>query len=256
MHNFGKIKHNICEVASEGIVEKDAKKVKVLKEYFKLIKSNKVLRAEAKIYKNLETMCNENESVAMEYIKENIALISKYGLDALRKEHVKLEVLLEGFDIIDDYEGKELHENIHHLITTKKNFKNVHQIVESLKAVKDHILSNKPKEKTMNEDYIPTSVLSQMLTEKLNKKYKDMSEAEKKVARVILENNSDKQEAAFKEVKSETLQRLNTLLEENKNDLDVKAKMLDVKERLLEMNYNAETFVSDAMKVINLKNIL
>jgi hypothetical protein len=256
MHNFGKIKHNICEVAAAGISDKDPKKVQVMKKFFKVIKENKILRAEAKIYKNLETMCNENESIAMEYIKENIALISKFGLDALKKEHRKLEVLLEGYDLIEDYNHKELHENIHKLITTKKNFNNVHGIVESMNVVKEHILNNKPAGDVINEDYLPTSVLTRMLTEKINDKYKDLSETEKKVAKVLVEGNKEAKENVFAELKSEALTKLNTVLQENKSDLDMRAKILDVKERLLEMSYNENEFASDAMKVINLKNIL
>lgn len=254
MHNFGKIKHTIFEAAIDGIVDKDKKKKALLKKFVSMVKESKILRTEAKIYYNLETKANENEYLATEYIKENVALLQKYNLTDIVRENKKLEVLLEGLDIVDEYDTQELHENIHRLITTKRNPNTVDTIVESTNFIKEHIKANKPTP-IINEDYLPNSVMAGFLAEKYNSRYSELTEVEHKLVVSVLESDESKQEEVMNEVKFEAITAVNESLKEAA-DMELKEKLLNVKERLLETKYNKDNFIPDVTKIINLRNTL
>jgi hypothetical protein len=253
MHNFGKIKHNIFEVAIDGIVGKNKSKKALLKKFANLIKESKILKTQARVYHNLESKVNEDEFIATEYIKENIALLQKFDIEDIVKENNKLEVLLEGMEIIDQYEGQELHESIHNLITLKRNTKTVDTIVESTKLIKEHIKNNKPAP-LVNEDYLPNSVLAKFLAEKYNNKYCDLTETEQRLVVSVLENDVEKQALVMEEIKSEALTAVNESM--IGAELELKEKLLNVKERLLETKYVEDNFVESVAKLINLKNTL
>jgi hypothetical protein len=254
MHNFGKIKHNIYEIAVDGITEKDSNKKALLKKFIKTIKESSILKTQARVYYNLENKVNESEYLATEYIKENISLMAKYGLADIMRENKKLEVLLEGYEVEELYDKSELHENIHNLLITKKKPTTIDNIVESTNVIKEYIVSNKHKE-VVAENFLPNSVLSQFLTDKYNSKYASLSESEKNVIKSLLEENEDTQITTLENVKKDALTLVNKNISEA-TDVDVKDKLLNVKERILETKYSKEEFIPTITKIINLTNAL
>lgn len=255
MYNFGKIKENIYEIAADGIASKDNKKKSILKKYITTIKESEILRMEASIYDNIETKCDTNDYSASEYVKENISLLQRYNISDIVKENKKLEILLEGYDIVDDYNKKTLHENIHTLITTNKTAKTINQIVESSIFVKDYILKNEAKV-VIKEDFIPHSMLVKYLNEKFTAKYNSLNESEVKLIKTVFNSNEVEQSQVFETEKKETLRLINESIKVNSGNLEVKGKLLDVKERLLENKFNKETFVGDIVKIMNLQKKL
>lgn len=254
MYNFGKIKHNIYEVAIDGIADKDDNKKALLKKYIKTLKESKILRVQAGVYYNIENRVDENDYSASEYIKENISLLQRYSIADIVKENKKLAILLEGYDIVDNYDGEQLHENIHNLITTKKTSKTMNQLAESSKFVKDYIKGNLTKV-IIEENYLPNSMLSKFLSDKFNAKYESLTEAEVKLVKSVLTVNESEQLDFYDAARKETIDAVNESIK-NCVDVEVKGKLLDVKERLLESKYNKETFTSDVVKIINLQKNL
>lgn len=255
MHNFGKIKHNIYEIAADGIANNDAKKKGILKKLISTIKESKILRTQASVYQNLENRVDESDYSASEYVKENIALLQKFNIADIVKENEKFAILLEGYEIQDSYDMETLHENIHNLITTKKTAKTLNNLVESSKVVRDHILTNTHKEVIKEDSFIPNSMLNKLLTDKLNTKYESLSENEVKLIKSVLTVNESEQGEIYETARIETLTAVNKSIKES-SDVVLKGKLLDVKERLLESKYNKDSFLTDIVKIINLQKNL
>ncbi len=250
MYDFGKIKHNVFEIVSQGIAENDIQKKNLLKKYIKLVKESKILKQQSSIYYNLESRCDEDAYSALDYIKENISLLRKYGISDIVKENKRVSFILEGYDLVDDYEHKELHENIHKLIHTKKNSKTINDISESLKFIKEHINNNKLVIKESKDYLIPNSMMKKVLLKKYCERFSSLSENEVKIVESVLKKNYELQNETFDTYKKETLNTINENLKTD--DLELKSKLLDVKEKLLESKYNKETFVTDITKIIKL----
>lgn len=256
MHNFGKIKHNIYEIAVDGITEKNNDKKAILKKFVKTIKESEILKTQARIYYNLENKVNESEYIATEYVKENIALLQKYNLQDIVRENKKLEVLLEGHEVAEIYDRFELHENIHNLIVTKRSANTIDNIVESTNVIKEYIISNKQREIVSEaNDYIPNSMLTKFLTEKYNDKYSNMSEVDRKLVKSIIESDEAGQESILEEVKKNALVLVNQRLSENA-ELELREKLLNVKERILETKYAKEDFAPTVTKIMTLTKTL
>jgi len=255
MYNFGKIKHNIYEIAADGIAYNDTKKKEVLKKFISTIKESKILRTQASVFANIESRVDESDYSASEYIKENIALLQKFDIADIVRENKKLAILLEGFDVQDTYDMGSLHENIHNLITTKKTAKTLNNLVESSKFVRDYILKNTQKEVIQENNYLPNSMLSKFLSDKFNTKYESLTENEVKLVKSVLTINEAEQSEAFEVARLETLAAVNSSIKEC-NDVELKGKLVDVKERLLESKYNKDSFVNDIVKIINLQKNL
>lgn len=255
MYNFGKIKQNIYEVVADGIADKDPVKRSILKKYISTIKESEILRTQASIYNNIEARVDTNDYSASEFVKENIALLQRFNIADIVKENKKLTVLLEGYEIVDTYDQKELHENIHNLIMTKKSPKTVAKLVESTTYIKDYIIKNEVKE-VIKENYIPNSMLSKYLSDKFTDKYKSLTESEVALIKTIITSNEEEQSNLYETSVKDAIKILNESIKNNSGNIEIKGKLLDVKERLLETKYNKETFAGDIIKLINLQKNL
>jgi hypothetical protein len=105
-----------------------------------------------------------------------------------------------------------------------------------------------------SSDYVPTDMLVKVLSERFNKKYSDLSESDLNLIKTVVEKNGEKKEQNFNQVVKECIEAVNTQLSEN--DSTVKEKLLSVKERLLEMSYNGDSYEVDMVRIIGLKNSL
>lgn len=255
MYNFGKIKHNIYAIVSEGIVSKDLTKKNILKEYIATIKGSEILRTESKIYFNIENKSQNSEYLATEYIKENINLLSKFSKKEILKENKKLFKLLEGQDTVDFYDKFGLHDNIHNLIVTEKTPDTINNIVESTNVIKEYVNLNIIKEERIKEDLLPNSILSKFLIEKYNQKYSSLDENDAEFVKSILENDETKQETVLSNLKKDIMVNINESIEDT-DDINVKSKLLDVKNRLIETTYLKENFSENVIKLISLRENL
>jgi hypothetical protein len=100
---------------------------------------------------------------------------------------------------------------------------------------------------------LPPSVLTKMATNRFNTKYSDISESEKGILKVVLNGSEEDKENLYNELKTECIDSIDNKLNEN-IDLDLKDKILKVKDRLLRMNFNKEEYIKDIDKVVELKS--
>ena len=120
---------------------------------------------------------------------------------------------------------------------------------------KDFILNNQPKV-VMSENYVPNSMLSKYLSEKFSETYNTLNENELKLVSSVISANDEERANIYETTKKDLLTTVNESIKKNSLDVELKGKLLDVKERLLESTYNKESFVSDIVKIINLKQNL
>jgi len=255
MKNFGVIKTIYNDILSEAISNKDVKRKRIFKTYIKKLKENEVLRTQFLIYKNIESKIEENETRIIEYIKENISLMNKFSKKQILNSNKKLA---KGVSLkIETYKNnevmKKLHENISYLIHTQKNAKTIDSIFESVSQISDYIKNN-TKKKITESLGVSNEILTSVVVDKYNEKYKGLSEGSKKLINTILESsNSDKIEFFNKTIK-DCLGIVNEQIVDA--DLSLKESLLSVKENLLNRVFNESDFEVDILKIFKLKKDL
>jgi len=99
---------------------------------------------------------------------------------------------------------------------------------------------------------LPPSVLTKISVNKFNSKYANISESEKGIIKTILNGNDETKEETYNTLKRECIDIIDNRLSES-SDVDLKDKLLRVKDKLLNTNFDNENFISDINKVYDLK---
>jgi hypothetical protein len=251
MKNFGEIKNRFNEILTESIVKKDDAGKKTFGNYIKMLKENVILNIQYHIFDNIENKYFEDKSDAKDYIKENISLLKDFTKEQIIEANSKLAGMVS-FESGEDYEGKELHDNITNLIFTDKKAETLDSITESIHLLRDHMTTQRidEGEKTEKID-LPPSIVSKMVINKFNTKYENISEDEKKIIKSILNGSEEDKKNLHTEMVRECVDTIDSKLDES--DINLKGKLLSAKDKLLRMSYNEETYTSDISKIYNLK---
>ena len=256
MKNFGKIKNAYNTILIESIATKKNENKVLFKNYLKKIKEYEILKEEFLIYNNIENKIETDRFKATEYVKESIALLTKYPKQSIIESNAILvgsQAIELGVDVDIDYDNKELHEAITTLIFTDKKANTLDIILEATDKVVDYIMNNQPREIFENLD-IPNSMLLSLSVDTFNNEYKDLNESEKTLISILIESTLEERSVFFKDTNHECLTLINNKLTES--DINSKEKLLSVKERLLNQTYNDESFSTDIIKLIDLKETL
>jgi hypothetical protein len=249
--NFGKIKSVYNNLLSESVIDKKAEKKALFKDYIKLLKENKILKTQFLVYNNIENKVENDRNKATLFVNENIALLNKFS----KKEILKANKLLTN-KIIFEYnvETNELHESITTLIFTEKTPSTIETIVENTDKIVNYILNNKPSVIQETIDY-PNSMFSAMLVGNFNEKYSRLNENDKKFLKVLIDSNDDDKKELYSKAVKECLDLVNKRLETN--DVELKEKLLKVKEKLLNEDLQSkEEIEKKLIKIADLTNIL
>jgi hypothetical protein len=261
MKNFGFIKSVYNELLSESISEKNSETKDVFKKYLKFIKENEILKTQFLIYKNIEDKIEENEAKAVEYIKENIALMNNYSKKEILESNKKLTKIISDKigtfkTMYNESRMKPLHESITTLIFTEKNAATIDKIIESIGVASDYIKSQSVRSvKNMNESLgVSNEVLTSVVVDKYNETYDQLSESAKKLIGVVVDSTENEKIEFYKNVLKECVDLVNTKLKEA--DLVLKETLLSLKENLLDRNFNIKTFEQDVLKMFKLRDDL
>ena len=250
--NFGKIKNTYNTILVESITSKKDENKLVFKKYIKAIKSDEILKEQFLIFNNIENKIEADRVKAIEYVKESIALLSKYPKQSIIESNTKLfnDIVFE-FDV--DYDKKSLHEAITTLVFTDRKASTLDVILDATDKVVDYIINNKTKKVNEGLD-IPNSLLISLSVGNFNEEYKDLSESEKAIVSIMIESTPEEKKKLFKDTNGECLSLINSKLEES--EINAKEKLLSVKERLLTQEFNKDNFINDITKLIELKETL
>ena len=256
MRNFGIINETFKDILIEEIGLTDSKNKVMFSKYVKELKSNNVLRAQYHTYNNIENKVETDKIKSLEYIKESILLLKKIGVKEIIKENEKLVKFLtkNGYELTKDYKRKELHENLHKMIVTDKNTKNLDSILESAYFISDYMVNNAVVLKESSKSFYSNKAVGTIMIDKYNTKYSNISESEKLIIKTIISGNVKDKEELYSGMVKECIELVNTQLKEC--SIDEKDKLLQVKEKLLRLSYVEHEFLVEIDKIINLKNNL
>ena len=248
MINFGYIKDTFNNILSESVLTKNAEGKKLFTKYLQTLKENESLKQEYLIFKNLTHKKFNNEIDAKDYIKENIKLLK---LNNPSKGIKKLISILGERKITT--ENREIYNHIDFLRNTKTSPTTIEKIQKSINFIKNNMLKEEVEVKSEFEGVdVPPSVLTKMAVNRFNLRYEDISESEKEIIKTVLNGNDVEKKNIHSDLKNECIDIIDKRLDEN-SDLDLKDKLLKVKDKLLRMSYNDESFPTDINNIYNLK---
>jgi len=263
-NNIGKMNAIFMQNTSNLLKRKDG--AKLMKEFVSIIKKNKSLLKEYMVFDYIENA--ENKETLKEYITECINYLKSVDVIELNSLNNKLDKFMSENKIvqIEEIKNEKLYENIKSLISSQKknglktkieNIGKLNEIVKQIKENKGPIDENKEQETInfpMNEDIDSFLIFT---IDKFNKKYENqLNEDQKKLFKSITASKTeDEMKKIFEERVNECLEVTNEFLKET-TDSDIREKLLNVKEKLLEQKFNKDTYVEDVLTLINLKQNL
>jgi len=223
MKNFGKINNAFINLAMNGIITKDDKKINTFKEYRKIIKEDKALNTLFMVYENIKNQTSENKAINS-YIDKNIDFVLEFK--NFNKKMKPLVALLSEHNIDYNkikYPDMKMDNAITQLLT-KQTARNLDKIIHARNFLSETIQIKKPTTQVTTKD-----LYNQMVT--FNDQYKDLNEYEIALVKNISESSDDKINDLINTIKKDTIIIIN---EELKNsDTGMKEKLLNVKEKLL-----------------------
>lgn len=251
MNNFGNIKDTFKSIVVESIIRKDDKGKKLFSKFLKTIKENKTLKDQYLIYSNLQNTKFDDPVQAREFVKENISLLKSLNKNQITKGNDFFLKLLKGNKIIK--ENDSFYKDILFLTEAEITPSNVKKVNESTNNIVRLMLQKEEVEEVIRETIdLPPSVLTKLAVNKFNSRYSDISESEKEIIKTVLNGSNEDKENIYKKLKRECIDTIDNKLNES-SDLDLKDKLLKVKDKLLNTNYSLDTFSTDISKIYDLK---
>jgi len=248
MNNFGNLKDTFNNILSESVLTKNDEGKKLFTKYVQTLKEDDNLKKEYLIFKNLTHKKFTSEIDAKDYIKENIKLLKNNNPS---KGIKKLLTILGKKEITT--ENREIYNHIEVLRNTHPSATTIDKLQESLNYITKNMLK---EEEVVENEFdtvdVPPSVLTKMAVNRFNLKYEDISESEREIIKTVLNGNGEEKEKVYDTLKNECVDTIDKRLEEN-TDIDLKDKLLRVKDKLLRMSYNEESYPTDIDSIYNLK---
>jgi hypothetical protein len=250
MENFGNIKDTFKNIVVESVLRKDKEGKKVFSKFLKTLKENKTLSDQYLIYKNLQTKKFDDGGQAREYIKENITLLRNLNEGHIQKGNDYFLKLLKGVKIIK--ENDSFYNDITYLTKTKKTPSNIDKRNTSTDNIVRLMLEKEDVVVVKESLELPPSIITKLAVDKFNNRYSNISESEKEIIKTILNGNDEDKLNTFVKLKKGCIETIDKKLDES-SDIDLKDKLLRVKDKLLNMVYNKEDSVNNISSVYELK---
>ena len=251
MSNFGNIKDTFKNLVIESTIKKDIKGKKLFSKFLKTIKENETLKNQYLIYSNLQNTKFDDKTEAIDFVKENISLLKGLNEENINKGNEFFLKILKGNEIVK--ENQEFYNKITYLVNTKKTPSNIKKINETINFIVNPMLEKEvTTEEVVTESVdLPPSVLTKLAVNKFNSRYSNISESEKEIIKTVLNGSNEDKEEIFNKLKRECIDAIDNKLNES-SDLDLKGKLLKVKDKLLNTNFSLENFKTDIGKIYDL----
>ena len=204
--NFGVI-YNVFEQNIDKLYESKSKK-RIIKEMYYLIKNNKILNEQFKIYDMFEKTTDVDN--VKDFVTESTNLIKHYSKQQIKENNEKVIRLIKK-NKLDEFveipeETENLYEAIEYVILNKKSLDNVNNFIKAQNIITEHIENNK---KLINEDKEPVSF--EDFQKELNKEEENLIENinndEKKLLDMFTNPNANRKQV-FENYKSNTLKKI------------------------------------------------
>ena len=158
--------------------------------------------------------------------------------------------LLKGVSLVK--ENESFYNDINFLVNTNKNASNINKIQESINNITNRMLEKEEETVVTESIDLPPSMLANILVTKFNTKYSEINETEKEIIKTVLNGNKEDKKSLFETVKRECIKNIDNKVNES-SDVEIKDKLLKVKDKLLNTNFDYENFNSQISKIYNLK---
>lgn len=230
---------------------------RVISSYVKLIKENKTA---TKLYQIVESISSSDSDDALSvahFVGDMCNEIHKKELCECEKEI--RSILSEAFRVVPiDYDSilsdsKKLNESVDYLCSHKRSMKTMNEHINRINNISD-IIKNNVNTEAVNES-LGTS--NKELLESLNTLMaNDFKVWENKVIKdlSLCEMSSSKKSDLFEDYKNDCIKVIDEMIEES--ELDDKARLFSIKEKLNEKVYSEETLTEDLFKLAELKETL
>jgi len=261
--DFGTLKDIFTDKLIESYSNKNEEGKVLFKKFIKTLKESETLRTAFIVYKNIENNTIKSEIRANDYLKESISLFNKFTNDkSLVSENKKLVSILNEHGIaLDSLSKKDLHSNLEIVLSTDLKASTLNKIEESKSKLIEWLMSEKkPTIVDDSGEYIKEGVDTQkfleIVTNKFNEKYSDLTEQEKSILKVLRENNIEEGEKVISTLVKETISIVNTKINSHKDNINIKEKLLETKDLIYSMLEDTESLNKNILKLYDLKNNL
>ena len=213
--NFGII-YNVFEQNIENLWDtKDGKKI--VKECYNLIKSNKVLNEQFKIYDMFEKAQNVED--VKDFVNEASNIVKTFDKKIVRENNEKLIKFIRDKKL-DEYvdipeETENLYEAIEYIVLNKKTYNNVNDFLKAQNVITEHIIKNQKNNIVENK---LTSVEFEDKIEEAEKEINENINQEEKTLldRFLTTKNQNKKEV-FENYKRKTLRKIKEMIESSED---------------------------------------
>ena len=215
--NFGII-YNVFEQNIENLWDtKEGKKI--VKECYNLIKSNKVLNEQFKIYDMFEKAQNVED--VKDFVNEASNIIKTFDKKLVMENNEKLIKFIRDKKL-DEYvdipeETENLYEAIEYIVLNKKTYNNVNDFVKAQNVITEHIIKN--QKNNIVENKLTSAEFENKIEEVEKEITENINQEEKTLLDRFLTNKKQNKKEVFENYKRKTLRKIREMIE-NSEDSD------------------------------------
>ena len=213
--NFGII-YNVFEQNIENLWDtKEGKKI--VKECYNLIKSNKVLNEQFKIYDMFEKAQNVED--VKDFVNEASNIIKTFDKKLVMENNEKLIKFIRDKKL-DEYvdipeETENLYEAIEYIVLNKKTYDNVNDFVKAQNVITEHIIKN--QKNNIVENKLTSAEFENKIEEVEKEITENINQEEKTLLDRFLTNKKQNKKEVFENYKRKTLRKIREMIESSED---------------------------------------
>lgn len=213
--NFGII-YNVFEQNIENLWDtKEGKKI--VKECYNLIKSNKVLNEQFKIYDMFEKAQNVDD--VKDFVNEASNIIKTFDKNIVKENNEKLIKFIRDKKL-DEYvdipeETENLYEAIEYIVLNKKTYNNVNDFVKAQNVITEHISKNQKNH--IIENKLTSTEFENKIEEVENEINEKINQDEKTLLDSFLTTKKQNKKEVFENYKRKTLRKIKEMIESSED---------------------------------------
>lgn len=214
--NFGII-YNVFEQNIDNLLETENGK-KIIKECYNLIKSNKVLNEQFKIYDMFEKA--ENVDDPKGFVNEASNIIGAFDKKLVMENNEKFIKFIHN-NKLDEYvdipeETEKLYEAIEYLVLNKKSYNNVNDFVNAQNIITEHI--SKTKKENDDDKQLSPEEFENKIEEAEANVVENINQEEKTLLDRFLTARKQNKKEVFEKFKRKTLRKIKEMIEKSEDD--------------------------------------
>ena len=214
--NFGII-YNVFEQNIDNLLETENGK-KIIKECYNLIKSNKVLNEQFKIYDMFEKA--ENVDDPKGFVNEASNIIGAFDKKLVMENNEKFIKFIHN-NKLDEYvdipeETEKLYEAIEYLVLNKKSYNNVNDFVNAQNIITEHI--SKAKKENDDGKQLSPEEFENKIEEAEANVVENINQEEKTLLDRFLTTGKQNKKEVFEKFKRKTLRKIKEMIEKSEDD--------------------------------------